>query len=196
MIGFTSKINSLGTNESLFYFSFNCKFKSLKWIWQITRIAEECCGRKARFPKILENPRNTGNKSQIQLVEPCVSVRTLLPCPLKKRKESITDLLSCCLFATLQGCGLTRANCSYLARGGWAGRGSHWAQETASAAPPWLSWGLPKCTAGLPASEWTLDRSHIYFLLFYKQSQPWIFDPSFSHFDGLAFGLLNLSRFR
>ena len=96
MIGFTSKRNSLGTNERLFYFSFNCEFKSLKWIWQIVHTAEECCGRKARFPKILENPSNTGNKSQIQLVEP-VSLLEQFFSPFKQKKKtmekSITEIL-------------------------------------------------------------------------------------------------------
>lgn len=119
MIGFTSKINSLGTNERLFYFSFNCKFKSLKWIWQITPIGEEYCGRKARFPKILENPSNTGNKSQIQLVEPCVSPRTLFFFSLKtrgKKKREInhrTPVNSCpvVFLPGRQSC-LSSANCS------------------------------------------------------------------------------------
>lgn len=109
MIGFTSKINSLGTNERLFYFSFNCKFKSLKWIWQITHKAKEHCGRKARLPKILGNPSNTRNKSQSQLVESCVSLEHIfVPPPLGKIKvRSIMKFLTkrastCGLLCTTQ----------------------------------------------------------------------------------------------
>lgn len=54
MIGFTSKINSLGTNERLFYFSFNCKFKSLKWSWQITHIAGSTVAERQDFQKFLK----------------------------------------------------------------------------------------------------------------------------------------------
>lgn len=112
IIGFISKINSLGTNERLFYFSFNCKFKNLKWIWQRTHKAKEPCGRKARLPKILGNPSDTGKKSESRLVESCVPFRTFAcstpPPPQGKIKvKSVMEFLinwapTCSLLCTTQ----------------------------------------------------------------------------------------------
>lgn len=98
MIGFTSKINSLGTNERLFYFSFNCKFKSLKWIWQITHIAEEYCGRMQDFQKFLKIqviPGINPKFNLLSLVSLLEHFLFFLPKNKKKKKKekSITELL-------------------------------------------------------------------------------------------------------